>query len=627
VGRLSVPYCVGLVALGALAVGGCAGKGRSLSGNGSGSGATGADAGAGGSSAGARGGTAGAMEAGTGGTGEGGAGGSSASGGTAGSTACTDTPVTTRKRIVPLTDGQLAAGYAALFGDAAPAMFTGEDVLPATQRAFPPLSTVGTSIAEPAWRLRRRAAERAAAHVSAGLATLTPCGDPPEDPACGLGAVLAFAEKAYRRPLTPAERSSYETLWTEITSAPGVSLADAIGYGHSAVLVAPGFLFRTETGGDFTTEGPITQYELASELSHFLTDGPPDAELLAAAAANRLDADAVRAHTRRILEGQYARDNLEAAMVSYFRLSVVPGVIISADAVPGFDFTPGVRGSMYREAQEFLKHTLWQGAVQDLLTSRRTWINSALAPVYGVTVPSDDVNVFYEVNLPADRAGLLTLSPFLVSRSRPTGASSTARGGAVSTGFACAELPLFPEGVSTDPELPDMSGWTERRKADYRLQSEDCADCHRLFDPMGLALENYDAIGRYRTEDPDGRAIDLSWTTSELPDLFDEDQDGDGTPEPTVVNSAVTLAEALVRERTEWGGTSAFTRCLALNLINYALAEESSGSARASRGQPPDSCAVRAVTDQLAAAPDQSFTSLLVEIAASDTLRVRKPGM
>jgi hypothetical protein len=88
----------------------------------------------------------------------------------------------------------------------------------------------------------------------------------------------------------------------------------------------------------------------------------------------------------------------------------------------------------------------------------------------------------------------------------------------------------------------------------------------------------------------------------------------------------VTLAEVMLREKPEWGDSNAFTRCTAMHLINYALAELSQGSAYARNGELANSCAVRAVTDRFMAT-DKSFSSLLVEIAASDTLRIRRPGM
>jgi hypothetical protein len=568
-------------------------------------------------------------------------GGSGGGGGSGGMTSyppgtCESTPTTTQKRVVRLTDNQLVNTYAALFKEAAADMFVGEEISPANLRAFPPLATIGTKIDQQSFDLRDRAAKRAMAYVGSNLATLTTCGATPSDPACGLAAVLKFAETASRRPLSQEETASYQMLWTELTATNGGSVAEAIQYGYAAVLESPGFLYRTEVGTDWNSPGPLTAYELASELSYFLTDGPPDPELLAAAASNQLTdpssgKETIRAHARRLLATDAAKANIEAAMISYFQLTAVPGAVIPDGTVQGIQVTSGLKNSMLREAEEFLKHTLWQGGLGDLVTSRRTWINSQIAPVYGLTVQNPDVNVFTEVMLPEDRSGLLTLSPFLTSKSRPPdGTSVVGRGLAVNAALVCAENPPFPEGNAVvEDAIASQSEWTEKEKADFRadpVKGAVCAACHRQFDAMGLVLENYDAVGQYRTTDRKGNAIDQVWTSSTLPDSFAFDQNGDGTPDPAVVTGPANLAQALLRDEPAWG-TNALTRCMALNFINYALADESQGSARASSGVPTDSCAVRAVTDAFVRSSDMSFTSLLAEIAASETLAQRTAGM
>jgi len=543
---------------------------------------------------------------------------------------CVSTTVTTQKRVVRLTDNQLVNTYSALFKDAAADMFKDEEIPPANLRSFPPLATVGTTINQSAFDLRDRAAKRAMTHVGTNLATMTTCGATPTDAACGLAAVLKFAETAYRRPLTTEETASYEMLWTELTTTNGGSVSEAIQHGYDAVLLSPGFLYRSEIGDGWNTAGPLNNYELASELSYFLSDGPPDQELLAAAAANQLnDRDALRTQARRILATDSAKANIEAAMVSYFQLTAVPGVVIEDGTVEGLQVTSGLKNSMLREGEEFLKHVLWQGQLGDLVTSRKTWINSQLAPVYGVTVPSTDVNVFTEVMLPEDRAGLLTLSPFLTSKSRPDGTSVVGRGLAVNAALVCSENPPFPEGNMTVVDaIASQTDWTEKQKADFRadpMKGVTCAACHSQFDAMGLVLENYDAVGKFRTKDRKGNTIDAAWTTSKLPTQFDYDQNADGTPDPSMVTGPTNLAQALLRDEPSWG-SNALTRCMSLNFINFALADESQGSARAT-GVPTDSCAVRAVTDAFAQSNDKSFTSLLAEIAASETLAHRTPGM
>jgi hypothetical protein len=237
--------------------------------------------------------------------------------------------------------------------------------------------------------------------------------------------------------------------------------------------------------------------------------------------------------------------------------------------------------------------------------------------------------VFTEVELPEGRSGLLTLAPFLISKSRPDGTSVVGRGLAVNAALVCSQNPPFPEGATELEEIiASQSEWTEKEKADFRADpaNTSCSACHAQFDAMGLVLENYDAIGRHRTEDPRGNAIDLNWTTSTLPAAFSTDANGDGVVEPTVVATPAELAAALLSTDPA-SGTNALTRCMAMNFINYALADESQGSARAVSSHPTNSCAVRAVTDAFEANAEKSFSALVAEIAASDTLSLRSPGM
>jgi hypothetical protein len=449
---------------------------------------------------------------------------------------------------------------------------------------------------------------------------------------CGQNAVLTFAQKAYRRPLLPDEQTSLQTLWNELTTVNGGSVAEAIRFGYLAVLQSPQFLYRTEYGGDWTTQGPISQYELADQIAYFLTDGPPDDALLQAAAGQQLtDKAALRMHADRILATPAARKNLEAAMISYFAIDAMPSSIPEA-ATPGFMVTDGLLSSMVREGELFMENTLWTGVIGDLITSRRTWVNTRIAqPIYGIMPPSNDVNTFSEVMLPEDRRGLLTLSPFLTSRTRPEGASVVGRGLAVNAALVCSQNPAFPENDPTvTSKIAEQEGWTEKQKADFRADpmNSACAGCHAQFDAMGMVLEHYDAVGRYRTTDLENNPIDQAWTTSNLPEDFNIDGNGDGVPEQIVaVSSPAELATALLRDDPLRGNSNALTRCMAMNLINFALADESQGSARAAMpDHPTNSCAVRAVTDAFITG-DKSFSSLVREIVASDTLSLRSPGM
>jgi hypothetical protein len=251
-------------------------------------------------------------------------------------------------------------------------------------------------------------------------------------------------------------------------------------------------------------------------------------------------------------------------------------------------------------------------------------------PIYGVAPPSNDVNTFSEIMLGEDRRGLLTLGAFLTSRSRPTGASVVGRGLAVNAALVCTVNPAFPENdANVKAAIAAQEGWTEKQKADFRADPNNavCAGCHAGFDAMGMVLEHYDAVGRYRTTDLGGNPIDQAWTTSKLPDNFDYDTDGDGMPDRITVASPADLATELLRDDPARGNSNALTRCMAMNLINFALADESQGSARAPMpDHPTNSCAVRGVTDSFVAG-EKTFSALVREIVASDTLSIRSPGM
>src|SRR5690606_34187836 len=184
------------------------------------------------------------------------------------------------------------------------------------------------------------------------------------------------------------------------------------------------------------------QWELASALSYFLTDDMPDAELLDAAAQNRLTtADEIGAQVDRILQTPEARRNLHGAMMSYFAYQDLEPLVIDDAA-----FTDGVRNSMYHEGELFLDKVLWSGTLSDLLLSRQTFVNASLASIYGVpSFPAPgtqlDADGFGLVELPPNRTGLLTQAGFLTTRSRPDGTSVVGRGLLVKKVFLCTETP------------------------------------------------------------------------------------------------------------------------------------------------------------------------------------------
>jgi hypothetical protein len=529
--------------------------------------------------------------------------------------ACVGGPVVTAKRVVRLSEHQLWRAYGSLFGTAAAAVITRDEVAPSlAEREFPPISgEIGVS--EVFLGKIDRLAQAAMSYVSRNTAALTPCGAVPSDKACVQEYLLSFAEKAFRHPLSAEEQAAITgPLWTEMAAA-GASLGEALAYGVYGILSSPGFLYRTELGDDAAADGPLGAHERAAAIAFFLTDRPPDDELLAAAAADALRTpDQLRAQATRLLETPEARANLEAALIKYFSLTKATGVVLNPEATPGLTVTRGLQASIFHEGELFIRNVLWSGPLGALLTSRQTWTSAAIATqIYGTGAPVEvDADGFGRVELPEDRTGLLTLSPFLLAGARSTGGSPIVRGLAVNVSVVCGVNPPFP---AADPDvaaaIAGLADKSEREKADVRAATARCAACHRQFDAYGMVLEPYDAVGRLRATDLEGRPIDATWTTATLPESL-----GAAT-----VTSAAEAAHVIATSGT-------LDRCLAMNFINYALTEVSRGGANNTdlrRAPQTGSCAVQAVVDAFAAT-DRSFASLMREIAASDALVVRSGG-
>jgi hypothetical protein len=526
---------------------------------------------------------------------------------------CIGTATTTPKRVVRLTENQMASSYVSLFGQAAATNILKDEVLPdLAERPFPPLAG-NPGINEGMATRADRMAKSAMAYVAGNLATVSGCAGTP-DAACGQAFIQSFAEKAYRRPLTNEEKTSFTTLWTELT-ANGNTPAEAIPYGVYAALTGPGFLYRTEFGQSPASDGALSPHELASQISYFLTDAPPDAALTAAATGNQLSTpEQVKAQVARLLATPAARENLEMAMMTYFSLPGVVTLALDPGVITDFTVNGGVLASMYREAQLFMQNTLWAGPLSGLLTGTKTWVKSDLAtPIYGVAAPTQvDADGFGQIDLPADRAGLLTLAPFLTSRTRPTGASVVGRALSVNAALVCQVNPPFPEDDPTVAAAIEATHeLSEKEQYEFRKSTPTCSTCHSAFDAFGMVLEPYDGIGRHRTKDPKGNNIDAAWTTSTLPERLGGGQ----------VSNAKELAKAMLDSGT-------LNRCMAMNFMNFALADVTQGGANVADSQysPTASCAVKAVLDRFMTT-DQSFTSLVQEIVVSETLMLRSKGM
>lgn len=527
-----------------------------------------------------------------------------------GGAACNGGDALAPKRLVRLTFNQIANSIAALIDADLGARLKAEfEVTTDRDRTFPPLNNPreGSVIIDSSWQTGDNMASAAARHVFEHFADVTGCGEASTE-ACAREYTHHFVEGAFRRPLEADEQARFDVVF-DTALGEGASIAEATQYSVYAALSAPQFLYRTEFGQDSNVAGRLSPYETASMLSYFLTDGPPDTQLLEAAAVDELRTpEQLTAQVERLLEHPEVQRNLETAIYAYFGLSTLRHINIDTAVAP--QFSESLREAMMRESEWFIDHTLRNGTVEDLLASRTSYVNQELADLYGLEFPPPGATVdehgFAMVTLPENRSGILTQPGYLTTRSRPEEASVVGRGLLINASLLCAEAPAFPDALAEQIEEVEASlhGMTEREKADYRAQDPLCKGCHAIFDPYGVALENFDIIGAYREhyeteEDGETRRVPIDARVT-LPAVA-----GGAT-----VDSAQEMAQELI-------ATGAFVKCMSKNLLAYAMAEGSEVTTR--------SCVTLDVVERFEGS-DRSLSSLAREVVRSPAFVQRSAG-
>lgn len=373
-----------------------------------------------------------------------------------------------------------------------------------------------------------------------------------------------FATRAWRRPLVDDERSALAALYRDGV-ANGLDRESAVREGIVRVLVSPHFLFKPETleprapkpgtspavagpsGGSPSPDLPLSPWELASRLSYFLWSSIPDDRLHQAAADGSLRRpEVLSAEARRMLADPRAAALAEEFAGQWLRFSSFEkhdGV----DTTTFPDMTPAVRADMKREATEFFLHFFREDRpVMDIVAGRTSFLNERLATFYGIS--SVIGPEFREVDVSTHgRGGLLGMGAFLTKTSRPDRTSPVLRGEYLLAVILGQPSPPPPPNV---PELqPGLKPASLREALMRHRQDQACAVCHDRIDPLGFALESFDPIGRLRTTDAAGGAID------------DAGRLRDGTP----IEGLAGLREYLVRNETQ------FIRQFSRKLLGYAL--------------------------------------------------------
>ncbi len=415
---------------------------------------------------------------------------------------------------------------------------------------------------------------------------------------------------AFRGPVSDDAVGPYANLVVESCDR-GESYYDGLRIAVSAVLVSPRFLFRVESPTDQQlaerkeTFDPIelTPLQLASRLSFFLWSSLPDESLLSAAEKNRLNQSQVLAEIERMLS-----DDRSGSLATEFAaqwLGLRNLTTHEADAEMFATFTPELKHAMTRETEALFTHVLRNNLpVAELMTADYTFVNQPLAEHYGIEWPADakDANAkdpnaknhadeFRKVSL-ADhpRRGILGHASVLTLTSNPNRTSPVQRGKWILENVLGTPPPEPPVGVpGLDETKTADAGASLREQLELHRSDPSCASCHKVMDQLGFGLENFDAIGRYRTSEGN-QPIDSS---GELPG-------------GRSFNGGAELCDVLSKTETE-----SFARTVTARLLTFALGRELS---------PSDRCTIDAIIKKTAA-NDYRMVDLIVEVATSAPFR------
>jgi hypothetical protein len=416
-----------------------------------------------------------------------------------------------------------------------------------------------------------------------------------------------FATRAYRRPATRDEVDRLVRL-VEAAEKRGDKWEGGIQLALQAVLVSPKFLFRVELDDrpDSAEPHPIDEYQLASRLSYFLWSTMPDAELLALAGKKQLTAN-LDAQVKRMIQDPKSKALVENFALQWLQLRILKNFSPDPKLFPTFD--DKLRASMLKETELFFDAIMREDrSILELLDADFTFLNRRLAEHYGIAdtngnwvgrkpgKPEGDRiwrnEQFVRVQLQGgERGGLLTQASILAVTSNPTRTSPVKRGRWVLEQLLGTPPPPPPPNV---PLLEDarrqLTGSLRQRMEQHRVDPA-CANCHARMDPLGFGLENYNAIGAFRTKD-DGFDIDPSGT---LPD-------GKSFKGPAELKQILK------------GKKELFSRCLAEKMLTYALG----------RGvEYYDRPTLERINAALAK-NDYRFATLVTEIVKSEPFRLRR---
>jgi mono/diheme cytochrome c family protein len=409
---------------------------------------------------------------------------------------------------------------------------------------------------------------------------------------CAPRIMTNLARRAFRRPVTAREVQKYVSL-VELAEQQEGSLAEGLAVGIQALLVSPDFLFRIERDRQIppnATSYAVSSHELAARMSYFLWASMPDEELRRAADAGTLRDPKVRAYqVRRMLRDPKARALAEHFGGQWLQFRALESLTRDRDRFP--DFEDYLRLSMRRETESFIEYIIREDrSILDFIDGKYSFVNERLARHYGI--PGVVGPEFRRVDLSGlPRGGVLTHGSVLTVSSYATRTSPVLRGKWILENLLDAPPPDPPADVPNLDEAAIGSSASLRQQLEAHRTNPTCASCHRRMDPLGFGLENFDAVGAWRTID--GK--------------FPVDASG-SLPDGRTFQGPDELRSILSADR------EAFARCLTSKLLTYALG----------RGlERYDTRTVKMITSRLPG-HDYRFSGLVLEIVNSPPFLSRR---
>ena len=373
-----------------------------------------------------------------------------------------------------------------------------------------------------------------------------------EEEPCAQRILSALARRAYRGDVARGDVQELQAFFKQGRSDGG-SFESGIDLALRRMLVSPKFIFRVERDPTDVPAGGVyrlSDLAIASRLSFFLWSTAPDEELLGLAEKGRLDAATLERQVRRMLADPKSQALIDNFLGQWLQLRNLKGKQPNSHEFPDFD--DNLRVALQMEIEQFFASIIREDrSVMDLLTADYTFVNERLARHYGI--PYVYGSHFRRVTLQDDvRRGLLGKGALLMVTSHPHRTSPVLRGKWILENVLGAPPPPPPDVVPPFEENTEArKPRSVRERMEQHRQNPACAGCHRMIDPAGLALENFDAVGAWRTRDGGTRGTPI--------DASGQLVDG------TAINGVTELRAALVRE------PGIFVQTLTERLLTYAL--------------------------------------------------------